>query len=286
MSAPKPPHPLGDTGADADVAQADWLRHVGHCARTWAVSASERVQQASAQALAVLHKGQGDWASVLDGEIEAQLRAQIAQAFPDHAFLGEEGGGAAADELRGAEHLWVVDPIDGSMNFLRGYPQYSVSMALLQRGEPVVGCVVDPSRGEVFSAVLGQGAWCNGQRLQVAPTTVLSQALAATVFPKPGSRYMARYSRQLLAVLQGTAGLRRSGSMALELAYLAAGRVDAFWQWGMGPWDAAAGVLLIREAGGAVHSLDGVHWLHTQGFAAAAPGVADSWLRLLESAAD
>lgn len=268
MSLPEPEH-------------ADWLRHVGGCARTWAVEAAERVRQASAATLAVRHKGAGDWASALDTEIETRLRTQIAQAFPGHAFLGEEGGGTDAAALESAEHLWVVDPIDGSMNFLRGYPQYSVSVALLQRGEPVVGCVVDPTRGEVFWAVRGQGAWCNDQRLQVADTTELSHALAATVFPKPQSPFMAGYTPQLMAVLQGAAGLRRSGSMALELAYLAAGRIDAFWQWGMGPWDAAAGVLLVREAGGSVHSLDGAHWLRAQGSAATAPGVASAWLRLL-----
>lgn len=269
-------------GAD----HGEWLRHVGGCARAWAVQAAERVRNASGPSLLVQHKGAGDWASALDAEVEARLREQIAQAFPDHAFLGEEGGGVSAAALETAEHLWVVDPIDGSMNFLRGYPQFSVSLALLQRGEPVVGCVVDPNRNEVFWALRGQGAWCNDQRLQVAPTTDLSRALVATVFPKPKSPHMDRYTPQLLAVLNGAAGLRRSGSMALELAYLAAGRADAFWQWGMGPWDAAAGVLLIREAGGSVHSLDGAHWLQAQGSAAAAPGVASAWLRLLGHARD
>lgn len=268
-----------DRAPDAD--HASWLCHVGGCARTWAVQAAEHVRQASAAKLEVQHKGAGDWASALDTDTEAWLREQIAQAFPDHAFLGEESGGTSASSLESAEHLWVVDPIDGSMNFLRGYPQYSVSVALLERGEPVVGCVVDPTRGEVFWAVRGQGAWCNDQRLEVATTTELSRALAATVFPKPQSPFMARYTPQLMAVLQGAAGLRRSGSMALELAYLAAGRIDAFWQWGMGPWDAAAGVLLIREAGGNFHSLDGAHWLRAQGSAAAAPGVARAWLHLL-----
>lgn len=273
---PATPAPLSDT------VQADALRQAGACARAWASEAAERVRRAAGQPLPVQHKGAGDWASALDAEVEAFLREAIAQTFPDHAFLGEESGGAGA--LQTAAHLWVVDPIDGSMNFLRGYPQYSVSVALLQHGEPVVGCVVDPTRGEVFWAVRGQGAWCNDKPLRVASTTELSHALAATVFPKPRSVYMDRYTPQLMAVLNGAAGLRRSGSMALELAYLAAGRIDAFWQWGMGPWDAAAGVLLIREAGGAVHSLDGAHWLHAGGSAAAAPGVSDAWLELLGSA--
>lgn len=268
-----------------DAERAAWLLHVGHCARTWALEAASQLTGAAAQGLEVQHKGLGDWASALDTEIEARLRGRVAEAFAGHAFLGEETVGLEPAALRAAEHVWVVDPIDGSMNFLRGYPQYSVSVALLERGEPVAGCIVDPARQEVFTAVLGQGAWCNGQRLQVAPTTQLSKALAATVFPKPGSVHMAPYTPQLLAVLNQLAGLRRSGSMALELAYLAAGRIDAFWQHGMGPWDAAAGVLLIREAGGLLHSLDGAHWLHAQATAAAAPGVATAWFRLLKEPA-
>jgi myo-inositol-1(or 4)-monophosphatase len=276
---------VSDAHVDADASgHAEWRRQVAASACRWAVQAGERIQAGRERAWTVQHKGQGDWASALDAEIEQWLRGCIAQAFPDHAFLGEESAGANASDLARIEHLWVVDPIDGSVNFLRGYPQYSVSIALLERGEPVVACIVDPCRGEVFSAVKGDGAWCNGQRLRVSATTELSQAVAATVFPKPGSRHMPGYSPQLLAVLNRLAGLRRSGSMALELAYLAAGRVDAFWQWGLGPWDAAAGVLLIREAGGQIHTLDGRHWLQSERTAAAAPGVAAQWLALLADA--
>lgn len=267
-----------------DAGRSDGWRHIAEQACGWAVEAGERIQAARSQPWTVQHKGQGDWASALDAEVERWLRGRIAQAHPGHAFLGEESADAAVTEPERLDHLWVVDPIDGSVNFLRGYPQYSVSMALLERGEPVVACTVDPCRGEVFSAVKGGGAWCNGQRLQVSATTALSDALAATVFPKPGSRHLAGYNPQLLAVLNRLAGLRRSGSMALELAYLAAGRLDAFWQWGMGPWDAAAGVLLIREAGGDIHTLDGRHWLQSERTAAAAPGIVEDWLALLQTA--
>ncbi len=234
----------------------------------------------------VIEKAPGDWCSDLDQAIEQHMRQRIAEAFPDHGFWGEETGGQDDPVSPQAQpFVWLVDPIDGSMNFLRGYPQYAVSVALLCRGEPVVGCILDPVRGELFSAQRGQGATCNGRPIRAAATDRLSQALAATVFPKPRSPLMPAYLPELTAVLQGTAGLRRAGSMALELAYLAAGRIDAFWQRGMGAWDAAAGLLLIREAGGALWCLDGLPWWRSAAMAASAPALQADWQALLAQAA-
>ncbi len=224
-------------------------------------------------------KGQGDWFSELDAELERFIRQRTADAYPEFGFLGEEGGSRQGKDR---SHTWVVDPIDGSMNFLRGLPHYAISIALVERAEPLVGCVLDPVRNELFSAAKGLGASCNGRRIEVAKTSNLMGAIAATVFPKPGSSHMPSYQLRLGRVLNQVAGVRRSGSMALDLAYLAAGRVDLFWSQGMGAWDAAAGVLLIREAGGVVFTLDDEAWMTSAEVAAAVPGLVPAWRELLK----
>lgn len=252
----------------------EWLQF----AQALALDAAQQVRR-SAPGAAVQQKAAGDWFSALDTAVEQHLRQRIAQTYPGHGFLGEESGAAGS---RGANDLiWVVDPIDGSMNFLRGLPHYAVSIALVQGGEPQVACVADPVRGELFSAALGMGAQLNGQPLQVAGPDRLLDAVAATVFPKPQAGFLPGYVAQLSRVLGAVAGARRSGSMALDMAYLAAGRVDLFWEQGMGAWDAAAGVLLVREAGGEVFTLDGLPWMQSQQIAAAVPGLSASWRELL-----
>ncbi len=254
------------------------LTELRQFAEALALDAAERVRQARRGAV-VQEKAAGDWFSALDGEIEQHIRQRIAQAYPAHGFLGEEGG-AVGSQGEG-DRVWVVDPIDGSMNFLRDLPHYAVSIALVQGGEPLVGCVVDPVRGELFSAALGLGAHLNGERLWVGSPQRLLDAVAATVFPKPHAGFLPGYVDQLGRVLGAVAGARRSGSMALDLAYLAAGRVDLFWERGMGAWDAAAGVLLIREAGGEVFTLDGLPWMRSAQIAAATPGLSAAWRELL-----
>jgi myo-inositol-1(or 4)-monophosphatase len=247
-------------------------------AEALALEAADRVRQVGRGA-ALQEKAAGDWFSALDAEVEQHIRQRIAQAYPDHGFLGEEGGAVGAKGVDGC--IWVVDPIDGSMNFLRGLPHYAVSLALVQGGEPLVGCVVDPVRGELFSAARGLGACCNGEPLRVGSPLRLLDAVAATVFPKPHASFLPGYVSQLGRVLGAVAGARRSGSMALDLAYLAAGRIDLFWARGMGAWDAAAGVLLIREAGGEVFTLDGLPWMQSAQIAAATPGLSAAWRDLL-----
>lgn len=224
-----------------------------------------------------LHKSPGDFASALDAHIELVLKNRIAAQYPDHGFLGEESGGKSL----GTQPTWIVDPIDGSVNFVRGYPQYSVSIALVQDGEPVAACVADPCRGEVFSAAVGEGAFLNEQRIHVADTENMAHAIAATVFPKPNAGFMDSYMAQFDRAIRQVAGVRRAGSMALELAYLAAGRVDLFWERGMGAWDAAAGVLLIREAGGEVFTLDDKPWIESAEICAALPRFSHAWHSLL-----
>lgn len=247
-------------------------------AETLALEAGELLRCAG-RGVVVQEKVAGDWFSALDTEVELHIRQRIALAYPDHGFLGEEGGMQVA---RGAEEkIWVVDPIDGSMNFLHGLPHYAVSIALVERGEPLVGCVVDPVRGELFSAARGLGAHCNGRALSVGSPQRLLDAVAATVFPKPHAAFMQTYLQQLGYVLGAVGGARRSGSMALDLAYLAAGRIDLFWERGMGAWDAAAGVLLVREAGGNVFTLDGLPWMRSEQIAAATPSLSNAWRELL-----
>ena len=224
-----------------------------------------------------IHKSPGDFASELDVQIETLLKKLIVERYLEHGFLGEEGGGLF--DFNGP--IWIIDPIDGSVNFVRGYPQYSVSIALVIDGEPVVACIADPCRAEVFSATLGEGAFLNGKRLHVASTDNLAYALAATVFPKPNAPFMHDYLRQFDTVARQTAGVRRAGSMALELAYLAAGRVDLFWKRGMGAWDAAAGVLLIREAGGEVFTLYNKLWIHSAEICASIPALSVDWRSLI-----
>ena len=248
--------------------------------------AGDALREAQGARLPVTEKAAGDWTSALDREIEERLQAALARECPDHAFWGEESHSGTPDEaaLRGRP-TWVVDPIDGTMNFVRGYPQYAVSIALLHATQPVVGCILDPVRNELFSAAAGQGAWLGAQRLRVSQVTRCRDAVAATVFPKPTAAFMPAYLRELAAVMGSFAGVRRAGSMALEMAYLAAGRVDAFWEHGMGAWDAAAGWLLIEEAGGQAWSLDAHPWFASQALAAAAtPALRDEFMRQLRHA--
>lgn len=246
-------------------------------AETLALEAAQMIQQAAGQQHAIEFKSAGDWCSQLDRSIEDHLKARIFKKYPKHGFLGEESAKTqVSDGL-----VWVIDPIDGSMNFLRGYPQYSVSIALLSDGEPIAACIVDPCRQEVFTAALNKGATLNGYSVQVAGTDQLQLAVAATVFPKPRSASLSDYLIQFNQAVSTVSGIRRSGSMALELAYLAAGRVDVFWSHDMGSWDAAAGVLLIREAGGQVFTLDGLVWHESRRIAAATPQLAQTWRQLI-----
>jgi myo-inositol-1(or 4)-monophosphatase len=224
--------------------------------------------------LDVVEKAAGDVASRADREAEALLRRRLAQAFPDHGFVGEEGGGEIGD---GAPQ-WVVDPLDGSLNFLRGYPAWAVSVALVADGEPVVGVVHDPCRGETFSATAGAGTG----RPAAAHAASLGRALVGTVFPKPASPRLPQYLAEFGRIVPAVAGVRRSGAMALELAHLSAGRLDAFWEHDMAPWDAAAGLVLLRAAGVRVVARDGAPWHRSHSLAAAAPPLLDAFVARLD----
>ncbi len=201
----------------------------------------------------VRHKGFRDLVSELDLASQERVVALIRAAFPDHHIWAEED--ETGGELSGP--VWLIDPLDGTTNFVHGLPAYCVSVALSVDGELVVGAIYDPERDELFSAAAGQGAWLGDTAIAVSKAASLAEALLVTGFPYDVENHieetMLRFRRALLA----SQGVRRLGSAAMDLAYVACGRMDAFWEAGLKPWDMAAGALIVREAGGAVSDLDG-----------------------------
>jgi myo-inositol-1(or 4)-monophosphatase len=220
--------------------------------------------------LQVREKSAGDVATDIDLWAENTLRQLLTALEPNSQFVGEETGGDWS-----AEPTWIVDPIDGTANFARGYPQWSVSVALAVKGEPVLGVIADPNRQEIFYAARSQGAWLQGrqglQRLMCAELNEPLKATVSTVFPKPLSPLMQPYLAEFAQVIRSFGQVRRSGSMALELAYVAAGRADAFWERGMQAWDAAAGMVILQEAGARIVGIDGLPVLQSMHLAAASP---------------
>lgn len=205
-----------------------------------------------------------DLVTEVDKGAEAMIRKLISTHFADHAILGEEGvePGAEASiralqEASGAEYLWIVDPIDGTTNFIHGFPFYSVSIALAHKGEIIVGVVYDPSRDELFVAEKGKGAYVGGKPIRVSGEKTLAESLVATGFPFDQSVNLPANMRALEAVVPKVRNIRAGGSAALHLAYVAAGRLSAYWEVGLNAWDMAAGILLIEESGGKVTDTKG-----------------------------
>ncbi|HET7921426.1 MAG TPA: inositol monophosphatase family protein [Gammaproteobacteria bacterium] len=203
--------------------------------------------------LTIRAKEHNDFVSQVDRFAEEEIIQIIRKAHPDHAILAEESG-AQGDN---AEFTWVIDPLDGTTNFLHGFPVFSVSIALKVRGRLEHGVIYDPIRQELFTASRGSGAQADGKRIRVSPQKTLDGALIGTGFPFRENHNLALYMKMFECVVQKTAGLRRAGSAALDLAYVAAGRMDGFWEMGLKQWDIAAGVLMIQEAGGLVGGFDG-----------------------------
>jgi len=222
---------------------------------------ASRIHRLNAPAASILEaeeKGRSDYVSSTDREAEAAVQAVITEHFPDHRIMAEEStdpGSVDERTLEGA--VWIVDPLDGTANFLHGHPMYAASVALAIDGVPVVG-VVDAARtNEVWWAGRGLGAWKNGKPIRVSPVRGLRHAMVGTGFPFKAEHLIGGYTRQLARVLKSTAGVRRAGAAALDLAYVASGIFEAFWELHLNPWDFAAGYLLIQEAGGAVSRVDG-----------------------------
>lgn len=215
----------------------------------------------------------GDITTTTDNEAENAIVATIRAAFPEHAILGEESG-----EIRGAREgsgfRWIIDPIDGAANFAHGYPYFAVSLALVHGTEITHAVVFDPVHDELFTAIRGKGAQSNGNPIRVSSCTLLEDALVGTVFPPPKSPRLPAYLPLLGSLVIRCGGVRRAGAAALDLAYVAAGRLDGFWMTTLNPWDVAAGALLIREAGGRVGDFaGGTDCLRSAEVIASAPGV-------------
>jgi myo-inositol-1(or 4)-monophosphatase len=202
--------------------------------------------------LTVRAKSANDFVSEVDHEAERAIVDTLRAAYPDHAILAEEGGATGH-----SDYVWIVDPLDGTTNFLHGFPQYAVSIGLMHRGVLNQAVVYDPSRNDLFTASRGRGAFLNDQRIRVSRRTRLSDALLGTGFPFRQFAHIDTYLAILREVMEKAPGVRRPGAAALDLAYVAAGRLDAFWEFGLSPWDMAAGALLIIEAGGLVGDLEG-----------------------------
>ena len=234
----------------------------------WVPTASDIAKEAGArlrefftQGVETEYKGDVDIVTVADRTVEKLIRARLAEAFPDHGVYGEEG---TRDRMEG-EYRWYVDPLDGTTNFAHGFPQFCVSLGLEQRpadlqpgqdGTLVAGVIYDPMRDELYTAERGHGAWLNGKPMHVSRTPDLAESLVATGFPSrkrhasPNIHFYHEFTLR-------SHGVRRAGSAALDLAYVAAGRLEAFWEFNLNPWDTAAGILLVEEAGGRVTDFAG-----------------------------
>jgi len=208
-----------------------------------------------------------------DMEAEDAIVAAIRGAFPDHAILGEESGHIAGAR-EGGGYRWLVDPIDGSANFVHGYPAYAISIALVHGTDITHAVVLDPVRDELYTAARAKGATCNDVTLSVSTCLGLADALVATVAPAREHPRLADHLMTISALSRASAGVRQAGTCALSLAHLAAGRIDGFWMTGLKPWDIAAGALIVREAGGRIGDFaGGTNFLRTGEVIAAAPGV-------------
>lgn len=227
--------------------------------------------------LEVSSKGRNDFVSEVDRAAEAEIVATIRKAYPDHAFLCEESG-----EIGSGPVQWIVDPLDGTTNFLHGFPVYCVSIALAHKGVVQHGVVYDPTRNDLFTASRGGGAFLNERRIRVARRDRLIDCLLATGFPFRMFEHVDAYVAMMKDFMQKTAGIRRPGAAALDLANVAAGRMDGFWEIGLSPWDMAAGALMVQEAGGLVGDLQGNEgWLESGRIVAANPRIFPQMLQVI-----
>ena len=225
-------------------------------------------------AIKVDSKGRNDFVTDIDRLAEADIIATVRRSYPDHAFLGEESGRSGSGET-----TWIIDPLDGTTNFLHGFPQFAVSIGVEQKGRLQHGVVYDPMRQELFTASRGEGAQLDGRKIRVSTQRSLEGALLGTGIPFRGQETWIDDYLAMLKVLMGTAaGIRRPGAASLDLAYVAAGRLDGFWEFGLSPWDTAAGTLLIHEAGGRVGTPTGADYVLGRNLVAGNPKVYEGLL--------
>jgi myo-inositol-1(or 4)-monophosphatase len=229
------------------------------------------------ESLTVASKGRNDFVTEVDHAAEHEIISTIRRHYPQHAFLAEESGASGESDT-----VWIIDPLDGTTNFMHGFPVFAVSIACQIKGRLEHAVVYDPMRGELFTASRGAGAHLENHRLRVSKARTLEGALLATGFPyRADSAHADAYFAMLKAVSQHAAGVRRPGAAALDLAYVAAGRVDAFWEFGLSPWDTAAGTLLVQEAGGRIGTLTGGEYRQQGHVVAGTPKVYAALLELI-----
>jgi len=204
--------------------------------------------------LQISMKGPADFVTSADKRTERILIEELSKARPGYGFLGEEGG---AVEGRDKTHRFIIDPIDGTTNFMHGIPHFAISIALEREGQMVSGVIYNPVTDDLFTAEKSHGAYLNNKRLRVAARKEMGAAVIATGLPFMGKEGHARASAEMALVMDATAGIRRMGAASLDLAYVAAGRFDGFWEHGLQPWDIAAGIVLVKEAGGVITDMRG-----------------------------
>lgn len=225
-----------------------------------------RRQMQHVDAIPVERKARHDYVTEVDKACEAEIVREIKRFYPDHAFLCEESGQSGDDD-----HVWVIDPLDGTSNYLHGIPHFAISIAQKVKGRTQHAVVYDPLREEVFTASRGSGAFMNNKRLRVAPRKDLEGAVLATAFPFRDRSKLQAYARVFQAVFAKVEDFRRAGTASLDLAWVAAGRLDGYFEVGIKAWDVAAGALIVREAGGVVLDFDGNDNVEETGSIIAAP---------------
>ena len=231
----------------------------------------------------VASKQPNDFVTEVDKAAEDAIIEVLRDAYPSYGILAEESGLTAGQGGRDSEYQWIIDPLDGTTNFIHGMPQYAVSIALAKNGVMEQAVVFDPNRNELFTASKGAGAFLNERRIRVSRRAKLGDALVGTGFPYRELGNLDTYLAIFKEVVQKTAGQRRPGAASLDLAYVACGRYDAFWEFGLAPWDMAAGTLLISEAGGLVSDLRGeASYLETGNIVAGTPKIFAPLLNLIQ----
>ena len=229
--------------------------------------------------LTINDKSYNDFVTEVDLASEKEIIRVLKASYPDHAFLGEESGLSHQ-----ADNVWIIDPLDGTTNFLHGFPQYCISIALEQKGEITQAVIYDPNRNDLFTATKGQGAYLNQRRMRVSNKSKLKESILGTGFPFRDFQHLPVYLKIFEEVVRGTSGIRRPGSAALDLAYVAAGWFDGFFEINLSKWDIAAGGLLVSEAGGIVSDFseeDG--WLESGNIIAANPKIYEPLIKIIQS---
>ena len=261
-----------------------------HPALNIAIKAARRAGQIINRAsndldlLKVSAKQPNDFVTEVDRAAEAAIIEILREAYPNYGILAEESGETAGKGARDAEFQWIIDPLDGTTNFIHGLPQYAISIALARAGTVEQAVVFDPNRNELFTAGKGAGAFLNDRRIRVSRRTKLQEALIGTGFPYRMFDNVDAYLAIFKELTQKTAGLRRPGAASLDLCYVACGRYDGFWEFGLSPWDMAAGALVISEAGGLVSDLNGdPSFLESGNIVAGTPKVFAPLLQLIAS---